>query len=105
MPRRRYAPTTSRTGTVSLPSPLRAPLMGGHFSSAVRRRRDALRRELARVDLHRAVRQRREHDTNGFARRVGPAERARRAGMAEGLLGTSGTARLLADAKSQPSRR
>src|SRR5208282_5413828 len=45
--------------------------------SAASCRCDALRREFARVALHRAAGQRCEHDANGFARRVGPAERAR----------------------------
>src|SRR5262245_38386962 len=68
-------------------------------------RGDLLRREFARVAFRRAARQRCEHDADGFARGVGPAERARRAGVAEGLLRTSGAARLLADAEPQPARR
>ena len=67
-------------------------------------RRDALRCALAGVRLHRAAGQRREHDANRFARRIGPAERARRAAVAEGLPGASGTARLLSHAKAEPAR-
>src|SRR5262249_6672153 len=67
------------------PSYFRSPGHGKQFfrspvrhpgESAPRGRRDALRRELARVALRPAARERGEHDANGFARRVGPAERA-----------------------------
>ena len=58
------------SGKASIP----APVTGCHLASAASGRRDALRREFARVALRRAARQRREHDADGFARRVGPAE-------------------------------
>ena len=48
-------------------------LVGCNRYSAASRRGDALRRLFARVALHRAARQRGEHDASGFARRVGPA--------------------------------
>ena len=51
-------------------------LLRCHRGSAASCRRDALRRELARVGLHRAAWQRCEHDANRFTSRVGPAERA-----------------------------
>src|SRR5438105_8866936 len=69
--------------------------------SAARWRCDAFRREFARVGLHGAPGQRREHDANGFARGVGPAERTRGAGMAEGLLRTAATAGPFTNGKSQ----
>src|SRR5207249_1637041 len=47
------------------------------LGSAASCRRDALRGEVARVALRRAARQRGEHDANGLARGVGPAERTR----------------------------
>ena len=50
------------------------------------------------------ARERCEYDADGFSRWIGPAERARGAGMAESLVGTSGTAGRLADGKAQPAR-
>src|SRR5579871_311347 len=85
------------SASASLSLRLGAAVMGCHLGSAASRPRDALRREFARVAWHRAARQRGEYDADGCARRVGPTERARGTGMAEGSLRTSGTAGFLAD--------
>ena len=81
-------------------------VMGRHHGSAACRRRNALRRQQARMAFRgRGPAATCSTHANGFARRVGPAERARGAGVAEGSLRTAGTPGSLADAKTQPARR
>src|SRR5579862_189370 len=74
------------------------------WRSAIACRRNAFRRQSARVVFRPPARQRGEYDANGFARWVGPAERPRGAGVAEGLFRTSGTTSFLTDGETQAAR-